>query len=213
MVRALRNKQGKVEELEYTLVEMAELLGVRPKQAGEYREVSGADLLEQWQATIKPSGVDADGKPLYRVRRKDDVELWRKRAAVLRTGLSETSVANIEKAGHLNAYAALAVDCPEGIDAHVWRSYAIVVFMQAKHGRMIDAEELAERGSLVELDPATGEKRLGISLARKHLRLLQGMRLLKAVKPGENVPLGNGKSYQSEGEWLHQGLPHAWQGR
>ena len=124
--------------------------------------------------------------------------------------MSEKALANIEAQNVLNAYAALAEDCPAGLTVHVWRSYGLVVLMQARHGVMIGAEELAQRARLSQMDPGTGKRVLGVGVARKHLRLLQALGYLKDIHAGEQVKQGERVYVAEKPEWLHQGLPQAW---
>jgi DNA-binding transcriptional MerR regulator len=169
-----RLTQGKVEQVEFTPAELAELFSVT------------ADQLESWQELIPAA---ADG--VYRYASADDFRRIRHRVLVLATGMTTKAVEAVEAEGLLAAYAALARDCPSGVTAHVWRSYAIVVLMQTKQQRMIDAEELAVRARLMEQDPISGELVPSVAEARKHLKLLQATNQL--VHTGM--------------QWQHQGLP------
>lgn len=132
----------------------------------------------------------------YRVNDQLEMELFRQRAALLSTGMSETAVKNVEQAGLLKAYADLAQDCPPGITAHVWRSYALIVLMQIKYGLMIDAHELAKRAKINKEED--GQLVPDVDLAEKHLRLLAGIGYLL---PGQG---------EWSGQWKHKGLPKAW---
>jgi hypothetical protein len=114
--------------------------------------------------------------------------------------MSEQAVANIEEAGLLDAYAALAEDCPQGLTVHVWRSYALVVLMQVRYGKMIGVKELAERAKLVSIDPESGEAKPDLKMAQKHLRLLQSV-------DGGWLKIGTDKW---TGQWEHRGLPQSW---
>lgn len=165
--------------------------------------------LEEWSQAIPPARVE-DGQNVYIIHSPKELDLIHKRALILRTRMSEKALVNIEEQNVLNAYAALAEDCPDGLTVHVWRSYGLVVLMQARHGAMIDAEELAQRARLSQLDPSTGKRVLGVDVARKHLRLLQALSYLKAVKVGEQVKQGERIYVAEKPEWLHQGLPQAW---
>lgn len=177
-------KGGNSAGLEFTLAEMAGTLGVEE------------EALVGWGATL-PAAREQAGARFYRVSSKRDLEELRKRAQILRTGMSESSIATLQKRNLLDAYAALATDCPPGVTAHAWRSYGLVVLMQARHGVMIGAEELAQRA------------KIEVAMAEKHLQLLTGFRHLRPVKAGEVVA---GKPV-SEARWEHNGLPSAWSNR
>jgi hypothetical protein len=179
MAKRIRNAKGAVVALEFTATEMAEkVLGVE------------VDDLLSWERCLPPTkgqGPDA----VFRINSPQRLDLLKRRAAVLKTSMSEEAVTAVEKAGLLEAYADLAEDCPEGLTAHVWRSYGLIVLMQTRYGRMIDAAELAERGGLVNRagKPDT-------EMAAKHIRLLQALDYLEA----------------REGRWEHKGLPRSWTG-
>jgi len=206
MPRRVPNKSGGIAYVEFSLAEMAEALGIHERDVDV--DVDPDDLAT-WSAAIPPA-EQRDGQPVYRVRAKNDLDLMRKRALILRTGMSEKALTAIEKEGVLDAYAALALDCPQGLTAHVWRSYALVVLMQVRHGVKIDGEELAKRARLAQRDPLSGEEVLGVDLAKKHLRLLQALGYLKSVEAGDPVRVGDKTTPASEGRWEHKGLPRAW---
>lgn len=184
MARYLRDKKtGQLLRIEVPAREMAE-------------KVLGVELedLARWTKAIPPlrgEGEDA----IYTVRSRDELDVLRKRAKLLRTNMNEKAVANVEKAGLLDAYADLAEDCPPGITAHVWRSYGVVVLMQVRYNRMIGAEELAERAGLKRREG--GKLVPDVEMAEKHLRLL--------TRLGHLTP-------SEEGRWEHQGLPKGWVG-
>jgi hypothetical protein len=186
MARRYRDANGKIVKIELTLPEMAKSLGV------------DADQLEQWTDAIPPAGREGD-QPYYAFTSVKELNTLKKRAKVLATGMTEKALANIEAEGLLDAYAALAEDCPKGITVHVWRSYGLVVLMQIRYGKMIDPTELAERAGLAKIDPKTGEAVPDVELAEKHLRLLQALGYLQ---------IGEGDEWG--GQWKHQGLPAAW---
>lgn len=166
--------RGRVEAVELSVDELASLLHVT------------GDQLRLWQGLVPP---DRDGR--YRFAGPEDFRRARQRIAVLATGMPEQAVRAVEEEGLLSAYTALARDCPEGVTAHVWRSYAIVVLMQSRHRKMIDAEELAVRARLMEEDALTGELHPSVDTAKKHLRLLQAI----------------GKLRHTGMQWEHDGLP------
>lgn len=116
--------------------------------------------------------------------------------------MTPQALLNAIDAGLLDSYAQLSEDCPAGITAHVWRSYGLIVFMQLKYKRMIDAKELAERAGLTDIDPLTGKLVTSVATAERHLRLLQALGLLEVMHD-------DGKAWS--GQWRHQGLPKAWQ--
>jgi hypothetical protein len=186
-MKRLKDKTGTVVALELNADEMAKALGVRVED------------LEMWTRSVPPASVD-NGIFLYRVGSPKDVQLLKKRAALLRTRMTEEAVARVEAEGLLDAYSALAEDCPPGITAHVWRSYGLVVLMQVRYGKMLDAVELAERAGLQEEDPETGAMRPSVATATQHLRLLRGLGFLRE---GDQ---------DWKGQWRHQGLPRAWRG-
>lgn len=194
MPRRVPGKNGTIAYVEFEPAELAQLLEV------------DVDALESWSKAIPPAKVE-DGRRLYTIRSKAEVSLLKKRSAILRTGMSEKALANIEREDLLDAYAALAEDCPEGLTAHIWRSYGLVVLMQQQHGIKIDAEELARRARLAEIDPATGKQVLGVGMAKKHLRLLQALGRLRSLEPGDRDASGK---VVEEPRWEHSGLPQAW---
>jgi len=194
MVRRLRDKNGAIVAIELTAAEMAQTLGVPVED------------LVQWTTLVPPHSGVAEAA-IYRVASVKEVNHLKKRVALLKTRMSEEAVANVEEAGLLDSYAALAEDCPEGITAHVWRSYALVVLMQVRYGKMIDAKELAERAGLTEVDPNTGKLRPSVDMARKHLRLLQSVGPVGDT--GTYLKVGTGPW---EGQWEHKGLPKSWRG-
>src|ERR1035437_1705380 len=120
MAKRLRNKQGAIVALELSAKEMAHVLGV------EIEDLSG------WTKAIPPY-AKAKGEIIYRVHNVEELNHLKKRVMLLRTRMNEDAVANVEKAGLLDAYSALASDCPSGITAHVWRSYALIVLMQVRY--------------------------------------------------------------------------------
>lgn len=167
----------------FHLAELAALLEVDPEQ------------LAGWQRLLPPTKRTPDDL-IYVLESPAQLALWRKRALVLRTQMTQDAVASIEQAGLLDAYAGLALDCPPGLTAHVWRSYAVVVAMQSRYNHKLGARDLAERAKLKERDES-GRIVPGLEMARRHLRLLQALGYLKDA--GER--------------WEHRGLPSAWQGR
>lgn len=177
MARRLRDQDGNIVAIELTLDEMARTLAIVPED------------LELW-STLLP----AYSPGIYRVATVSELNTWKKRAAILRTRMSQEAVAKVEQAGLLDAYAGLAEDCPHGIPAHVWRSYGVIVLMQVRYGKKIDAKELAERANLTEVDPATGKLRPSVTLAEKHIRLLTGLKKLT----------------ETPERWEHLGLPKSW---
>lgn len=179
MMRRLTDKKtGHVVAIEADSAGMAKLLSVPEER------------LSEWSKLLKPHHQEDDG-PRWWIKSKDELLALKQRAAVLNTNMTEAAVKQIEKTGLLPAYAALAEDCPQGVTAHLWRSYGVVVLLQARYGKMIGAKELAERASLVDKDGKPDEK-----TAEKHLRLLQALDLLQ----------------EGDGRWEHRGLPKSWRG-
>ena len=201
MARRLRDKNGKVVRIELTATEMAQTLGLIDPDR-EQAQASAPETPEQtlasWKQVIPPLRTD-NGALVYGFHSPQELGLFKKRAALLRTRMSPKAVANIEKKNLLDAYAALAEDCPRGITAHVWRSYGLVVLMQIRYGQMLDAAELAKRAGLTDVDE-TGKRTLGVQTADRHLRLLKALGYLEE---------GAGKW---EGQWKHRGLPESWRG-
>lgn len=184
MAKRLRDpKTGQIVRIDFEPLEMAEIL-----------EVSNDDLAS-WDEVVKPR-IEAGNVVVYSVRSIEDLNMVKKRVSLLKTRMSQAAVINVEKAGLLDAYAALAKDCPTGVTAHVWRSYGLVVLMQVRYGKMIDAAELAKRAGLTERNPESGKVELGVELARKHLRILIARNLLKPTPE----------------RWEHKGLPESWSG-
>lgn len=183
MAELVREKgKGGVQEISLSAEEMAEkVLKVELKD------------LKAWSEIIPPaSGSGSEAR--YLIRSRDELKLLRKRAALLKTNMSPAAVKEVEKAGLLDAYASLAVDCPRGITAHIWRSYGVVVLIQMRYGKMIGPAELAQRAGMLE---KKGRKNVpDVAMAERHLRLLQGLGYLREVS----------------GRWEHKGLPEAWTG-
>jgi hypothetical protein len=139
--------------------------------------------LRDWATAIPLTDTGQGHAPFYQIENPAQLKIYKKRAAVLRTHMTEKAVMNTEKAGLLDAYVALAEDCPEGVTAHVWRSYGLIVLLQAKYGIKVDSKQLAERAGL------------SADTASKHIRLLAAMGFLT----------------DREDSWAHQGLPKAFQ--
>jgi hypothetical protein len=178
MARRLRSKTtGKIAAIEFSTIELAEVLSVDP------------DDLTSWKKTFPPHS-SRDGQSYYRIYQADELNLWRQRALILRTNMSEKALLSIEEAGQLSSYALLAADCPEGLTVQGWRSYGLIVLMQSRYGQMLGPDELAARANLVE------KGKVSSALASKHIRLLTALGLL--------VP--------TDSRWEHQGLPESWQG-
>lgn len=163
MARRAIDDAGRVLFIEFSTQELARLFRIDLTDLLGY-----ADLLADEQA---PDGA-------WRYNTAGAFDLARNRAAILRTRMSREALANIEAEGMLDSYAKLAVDCPEGITAHVYRSYVTVYLMQVQHGVMLDAAALAERAGLAEPDPIDGTPRRSVELAKRHLRLLQAVGVL-----------------------------------
>ncbi len=186
MARYVRNtKTDKVVRIEFGAEEMARrVLDVEPED------------LAQWTTLIPPvrsSGANA----IYAVKSMEEIKTLKKRAALLRTRMNEKAVAAVEEAGLLDAYAELAEDCPEGITAHVWRSYGLVVLMQIKFHTMLGPEELAVRANLIRRE---GRRQVAdVEIASKHIRLLKALGYLREESTADG-----------EKRWSHEGLPQAW---
>ena len=201
MARRLRDKTGKVVRIELSASEMAQTLGIEQKAVvGDGSDAPTPEqTLASWNTVIPPLRRD-NNELVYGFSSAQELSLLKKRAALLRTQMKPEAVANVETQGLLDAYAALAEDCPEGITAHVWRSYGLVVLMQMRYGQKLDAKELAKRAGLTDVDPTTGKRVLGVKTAERHLRLLDALGYLVE---------GAGKW---EGQWQHRGLPQSWRG-
>lgn len=181
MARRILNDQDQVVAMEFSRAELAQLW-----------KVSEMDL-DSWAELVPPTSTGPDGAPVYHFTREQYQGEVSKLLMILRTRMSVPQVQKIIKEGMLDAYAALAEDCPyeRGITAHVWRSYAIIVHIQEEEGRAIDEHELAWRGRLMRRNPATGAVEPSPSLAAKHISLLHNARMLDV-----------------EGsKWVHRGMP------
>jgi hypothetical protein len=156
---------------------MVKILGASPEE------------LQEWSKTFpQKDGVWVFGETPEGAQK--EISDGRKKIALLRTNMTEKSVSNVAEAGLLDAYAALAEDCPDGITAHVWRSYGAIVFLQVKQNEKIGPHELALRAKLEKLVPG-GKVEPDTETAAKHIRLLLAKGLLR-----------------DEGErWGHEGLP------
>lgn len=197
MAKTFRKKDGTVARIEFSAEEMAErVLGIKPSTTPG-SEQSPVERLWEWRGLIKPRRGKTPETAVYAVTSEKNLDLLKKRAALLKSNMTETAVRNVEKAGLLDAYAALAEDCPEGLTVHVWRSYGLVVLLQTRYGKMIGAKELAERANINKRD-AKGKIVPDVDKAAKHLRLLQAMGYLRAD--------------EEEGRWHHKGLPKSWRG-
>lgn len=170
MARRALDARGRVRAVEITVPEFAQLMD------------TSVQKLTEWQELV-PAVRGEDGELMYRFTTQEQMRLARQRVAVLKTRMSVAAVRNVEASGRLAAYADLAADCPDGITAHVYRSFLVVVLVQRRTGLMLDAEGLALRAQLTETDPDTGEARISAAMAHKHLRLLQAVGLL--VHAGE----------------------------
>lgn len=206
MPRRVSDKKGGIAFVEFTAAELVKTLE-------QYRPhidlgISKEDI-ESWKKTIPPNRLEGD-KKIYTISSPQELDLLYKRILILRTRMSEKALANIENQGVLEAYAALAEDCPPGLTVQVWRSYGLVVLMQSRYGAMIGPEELATRAKLSQVDPKTNRRVLGVDIARKHLRLLKALHYLTPVRVGDTVKQGTRVYVADRPEWLHQGLPSAW---
>jgi len=145
------DNRGCVARIEFDCIELAARLGLAPEQVEE-----------------APRAFPRDGEGCYAFDSRESLERAKNLAALMRTGMSEKAALVVEKAGHLSAYADLAADCPRGLTAHVWRSYALVAMMQNRYGIKLDAVDLARRADLRDEEMAT-----------MHLELLKGLGWLK----------------------------------
>lgn len=178
-------EDGKLVRLEMSCAELADQVGATP------------ETLAGWAPAIKPSrskGV----KGIYWIKSRKDLVIIKQKAALLKTGMSAEAVLNVVKENLLGPYAELAEDCPEGITVHVWRSYALIVLMQTRYGKMIGADELALRGHINHVE--NGKVSPDVQMAEKHIRLLCGIGYLSLGKK------------EWDGQWKHRGLPKAWGG-
>lgn len=184
MAKKIKNpKTNKVIRLEFSPDEFAEKI----------LNVTTDDLLS-WKKSIPP--FSGRGKNVvYAITSAAELDLWKKRAALLKTRMTETAVRNVEKNNLLDAYAKLAADCPDGITAHAWRSYGLIVLMQMKYSKQVGPAELAKRADINRRDEK-GKVVPDEKMAAKHIRLLEALGYIKDV----------------DGRWEHQGLPEAWQG-
>jgi hypothetical protein len=180
----LERKQGVVVSAEFT-----------PKELADFFSVSEEELFS-WKELIPPS--ERDGKTIYIAKSAEEWKLWQQRGKVLATKMPTKAVQGVEEEGVLPFYAELAEDCPDGLTAEVWRSYGIIVLMQHRYNKMIGPVELAQRGHLVRVDEH-GNEELNLEIAKKHMRLLTGLGLLRAGREGS----------QWEGQWEHDGPPEA----
>jgi DNA-binding transcriptional MerR regulator len=150
--------------------------------------------LHDWAEVLNPLADDI-GNTYYRFSARDEMRKIRHRLLILRSGVTIQQLEAIEQSGEqiLQGYAAFAQDAPAGISAIVWRTYAIVVYMQVQYSKALTAEELAihANGHLDDIDPLTGEIKPSAELAAQHLRLLQNVGALRWTGSG----------------WDHIGLP------
>lgn len=182
MIEVIKDKKtGAVLEAKMDSEGACKILGATPEE------------LEEWQKTFpSENGIWSFGGPGGGAQK--EISDGRKKLAVLRTRMTEKAVANVEQAGLLDAYAALAEDCPEGLTAHVWRSYGAVVVMQVRGNQKIGPHELALRARLEKITPE-GDTEPDTETASKHLRFLIAKGLLR-----------------DEGDrWGHEGLPEFFQ--
>lgn len=186
MIRRVRGRDGRIARIEMSVDEAEKLL-----------ESDGDDLLS-W-AELLPYEM-RDGERIYSFSSQEDLTRARQRASILRTRVKPSVVRDIEERGLLRAYAGLAEDCPQGLTVLHWRSYAIVVLMQARAGAMLGARELARRANLMRVDD-DGKVELDVETAETHLRLLTVLGWL-----AEDV----GKD--GTRRWKHKGLPACMRG-
>lgn len=180
--KIIDKKTNQVVRLELTLSEMAEnILGVTKE------ELSG------WQKLIPPIRGKGE-ESVYAISKRAEMDKFKKRAALLKSGMNEEAVLNVEKEGLLDAYYKLSHDCPEGITVHVWRSYGYVVVMQMRKNVKVNAAQLAKGANINHRDKK-GKIVADPEMAAKHLRLLQALGYLT----------------ETEDRWEHQGLPEFWQ--
>lgn len=179
MARRTLDNEGNVTHVTYESdTEVLALLEVSPDQYATWKQYLGGKHKGS-QITFTPA----------------QLKLAHQRAAVLKTGMSIEDVQAVEGRNLMPGYAQLAVDAPAGITAHVWRSYAVVVLYQSKHHKALNAYELAEIAQLQEVNPLTGKLEESPQLAKMHLALLGGEKLL----------------VMQDGAWRHHGLPQCLQ--
>ena len=183
MIRVEKDtRSGAIQRIEMDEEGLCKFLQISPEE------------LQKWEALF-PGQEGLWSVPNGDLPPREELQVWKKRVALLRTRMTPKAVRNIESSGLLDSYAALAEDCPEGLTAHVWRSYGAVVFMQVRHNEKIGPHELALRARLEKIMPG-GKTEPDVETAEKHLRFLIAQGLLRE---GE------------DGLWEHQGLPKFFQ--
>jgi len=182
MTRVQKNpRSGKIERIEMDREGLCQLLKIEEEE------------LARW-APLFPEKNGLWILGAGKVGARQELATWKKRVQLLRTQMTPQAVANVEEAGLLDAYAALAEDCPQGLTAHVWRSYGAVVFMQVHENKKIGPHERALRARLERIARG-GKLEPDVDMAAKHLRLLIAQGLLR--DGGER--------------WEHEGLPRFFQ--
>lgn len=176
------NRSGAIQKIEMDEEGLCEFLKITPEE------------LQKWEALF-PATNGIWTVPTGETPPRQELQTWKKRVALLRTRMTPKAVRNIESVGLLDSYAELAKDCPEGITAHVWRSYGAIVLMQVRHNQKIGPHELALRANLEKIAPG-GKTEPDVDMAAKHIRFLIAQGLLRE---GE------------DGLWEHQGLPSFFQ--
>lgn len=141
-----------------------------------------SDDLRAWADLMPPSGTQMHPdreipEAVYKVS-LEDVEQYKRYAAIIRTGMTPAQVAELQsrdeksrkagKAGNfVDMYARLAAECPPGITAHAMRSYCTVLLAQNRHDKTLMVSELARAAQIPE------------TTAKRHLQYLQKVGMLK----------------------------------
>ena len=130
-----------------------------------------AQELEQWSELFPHVGWGKRDKMSGQEKKYEytleGLETAKKRAKLLKAGMTIKQIPQIEERKFLDAYAVLADDCPKNITPHMLRSYCVLIVYQNRAQQMILAKELAEKAGI----PA--------ETAKRHIMYLINMKLLR----------------------------------
>lgn len=138
----IRDDSGKVKKVALFEAELCQVTGLT------------SDQLEKW-ATLFPHEDWGKRDALSGVEKKfeydiEGLETAKKRAKLLKAGMTTQQIPQIEERGFLDAYALLAEDCPSNITPHMLRSYCVLIVYQNRGQKMLLAEELAKKAGVPE---------------------------------------------------------------
>ncbi len=162
-MRALRDKAGRVAGLELFESELCAKLDADPSQLRAW-----AELIPAHGEAVHPDRETVE--PTYRASAAT-LDRWEQYAKILKTGVTVKQVRELEARDRqggkfVEMYALLAEECPEGVTAHMLRSYCVLFLYQNRAGKTLMPSELAQVAGISEAS------------AKRHVMWLQTVGLL-----------------------------------